>query len=313
MSVTAISLERALFESEFDSGAAAHALRANGPFLRLAVPWLGGMRTERLFPDAREIGAKRGFRLWEADGLLLGAAVRPAGSFLRESARDVYQRLFEATAGAPLYRIWNYVPAINATTAGLENYRAFCQGRSEAFEAVYGSGCKQAMPSASAVGCGGDELALVFVAGRSAPRHIENPEQVPAYEYPAEHGPRPPSFSRATLGVTGSGRQLLFVSGTAAIKGHATIAPQRTLAQLDCTLDNLRLVSASARLGNTLGADGAFERHFKVYVRKAVDYRAVRDRLEAEFLRVDDRVVYLNADICRADLSVEIEATLIAR
>ena len=42
------------------------------------------------------------------------------------------------------------------------------------------------------------------------------------------------------------------------------------------------------------------------------DYRLVRDRLEAGFLQVSDHVVYLNADICRADLSVEIEATLIA-
>ena len=61
-------------------------------------------------------------------------------------------------------------------------------------------------------------LAIGFLAGRAVPRHFENPRQVPAFEYPAQYGPRPPSFSRATAVKAGEGRWI-FISGTAAVVG----------------------------------------------------------------------------------------------
>src|SRR6185295_16228459 len=153
--------------------------------------------------------------------------------------------------GHHLYRIWNYVPGINTLTDGFENYRAFCQGRSLAFEAEAGAGFPRVLPAASGVGTHDGCLSVVFVAGSAVPRHVENPEQVPAYRYPAEHGPRAPSFSRATVVQIGD-RRFTFISGTSAIKGHATVAPDALLDQLDCTLDNLRLVSKEAGSGENL-------------------------------------------------------------
>lgn len=308
---TALPIETTSFEVEF--GAEVSALGGAGQALRLALPWLGGARTEQLFPAARWAGANQGFQLWETDGLLIGASVQRVGASLRRTTRELYGRLFRASVGWPLYRVWNYVPGINDTVEGCENYHAFCEGRAEAFETLHGSGFKRALPSASAVGSDGEALAVVFVAGRKTPQHLENPEQVPAYEYPREHGPRAPSFSRATVAETESGRRLVFVSGTAAIKGHATVAPGDLDAQLDCTLDNLRLISRAAALGDALGAEAAATRHFKVYLRDAATYRRVRDRLEAELVQASDRVMYLQAEVCRAALEVEIEATLAER
>lgn len=279
--------------------------------MHLPVPWLGGDAMERIFSESEAVGEVDGCVIRRAGGLLLGCAVQPVGDSMKLATRRLYQRILGAAADRSLYRIWNYVPQINEHDFGVENYRAFCAGRAEAFEAVYGFGFEPRLPAASAVGCGGGVLAALFAAGDTEPRHLENAQQIPAYEYPPEHGPRSPSFSRATI-VTNGEQRLVFVSGTAAIKGHATIAPGELEVQLTCTLDNLRIISRAAELGTALGRGGAWHRHFKVYVRRPADYVAIRTRLERELIAPGDRVIYLRADICRAALLVEIEATLVA-
>ena len=283
---------------------------AKGTTLRLPMPWLAGETVANLFPGVRPAGTAHGFLLHEVDDLLIGCSLQPVRGAPETAARELYARLLAASQGRPLYRIWNYVPAINAEPAGLENYRAFCSGRAQAFEAAYGAGYKHELSAASAVGCGGDALALVFIAGRAAPRHIENPEQVAAYDYPPEHGARSPSFARATVAAH-AGRPLVFISGTAAIKGHVTVAPGRLVEQIDCTFDNLRLIGRTAGVGDNLGQGGSWQRHFKVYLRHPADLREVTARFEREFLTPGDRVIYLKADVCRAPLNLEIEATLV--
>jgi chorismate lyase/3-hydroxybenzoate synthase len=132
---------------------------------------------------------------------------------------------------------------------------------------------------------------------------------MPAYDYPGEHGPRAPSFARATV-VPGAGGDAVFISGTAAIRGHATVAPDEVRPQLACTLDNLREISRACGLGPDLDAGGGSTRHFKVYLRHAADQPVVAAILQEQLLADRDRVTYLQADICRARLLVEIEASL---
>ena len=203
------------------------------------------------------------------------------------------------------------MPNINARSLdGQEHYRAFCCGRSLAFERFFGRGFKRRLPASSAVGAPGDRLTVVFAASGVEPLHFENPEQVPAYEYPRTHGPRPPSFSRATV-VPAGDRTDVFIAGTAAIKGHATRAPGDTGAQLEVTLDNLRIISRVTGLGADLGAGRCAERHLRVYLRHVEDYPAVATALAGKLLRPGDTVSYLRADICRAALNVEIEVTVL--
>ena len=274
------------------------------------VPPLGARHIEEMFGGAEPAGVRGGIELFRAGDLLLGRLrARFAAGELAACTETAYSRMFDACASRSLYRIWNYVPRINETCAGLENYRAFCVGRAQAFEHRFGAGYEKCVPAASALGCGGGELVMVFVAGEAAPRHVENPVQLPAYEYPIEHGPRSPSFARATV-VVGAAGGWVFVSGTAAVRGHATLAGGDFDAQLDCTLDNLRLISRAAGLGDALQPAGRWRRHFKVYLRRAADYARARMRFESALATEDDRVVYLRSDICRAALEVEIEATL---
>jgi chorismate lyase / 3-hydroxybenzoate synthase len=135
---------------------------------------------------------------------------------------------------------------------------------------------------------------------------------VPAYSYPPEHGPRPPSFARATVVPREvAGRADVFISGTAAIRGHATVAPDATLPQLACTLENLREIAAACGIGPDLARGRARARHFKIYLRRAGDLVAVQPVLERELLLPTDTAIYLRSDICRRELNVEIEATLL--
>lgn len=281
-----------------------------GHGLVINIPCLAGVDTEEFFPAGVLEKDEPGLTLHRVGDLLLGYGTeRLASADTDGHTRRLYQRMLSACDGFSLYRIWNYVPRINAVVAGMENYRAFCRGRSEIFERSLGSDFKQWLPSASAVGCDDDQISVVFVAGKEWPVHLENPEQVPAYEYPQEHGPRAPSFSRATQ-ATANGRRYIFISGTSAIKGHLTV-PGALAAQVECTLDNLRLISRASGIGDQLGAGEGWARHFKVYLRRAEDLLQARSLLEGPLLGPADQVTWLRSDVCRAALSIEIEATLI--
>jgi chorismate lyase/3-hydroxybenzoate synthase len=294
---------------EFGSAAAGPRHDPDGAGLILPVPVLAGEAVEKIFEAVHPADERDGFMLFRRGGLLLGCALEAAQPDLSAQAQRLYRRLLALSRGRHLYRIWNYVPRINAQAAGLENYHAFSRGRSLAFEEALGPAFKRALPAASAVGGDDRHLALVFAAGSAAPHHVENPEQTPAYEYPREHGPRPPSFARATV-VEEEGRRSFFISGTSAVKGHATVAPGATPEQLACTLDNLRLISRSVGLGDSLGRGAKLIRHFKIYLRRPDDLAAVRPALDAALLQPGDRVTYLRADICRSALNLEIEATI---
>lgn len=276
------------------------------------LPCLAGPTGERLFAAPTAAGRAGHFALTRSGPWLLGAArIDPCGD-IEQATHRLYDSLLAAARGLRLARIWNYVPAINAPERdGLETYRAFCRGRSLAFETAFGREFREVIPAASAVGTDAAELTVVFAATSGALRHFENPRQVPAYEYPPEYGPRPPSFARATVVPDTTAGSVVFISGTAAIRGHASVAPGAVVQQLDCTVENLREISAACGLGPDLAAGKCRERHFKVYLRRAADFAVVRAGLEQALVTPADRVSYLRSDICRRELDVEIEATLL--
>ncbi len=242
---------------------------------------------------------------------LLGAASVHVTSGAEPATRALYDDLFQIVGRRRLARVWHYVPTINLPEdGGLERYRAFSRGRSLAFEAAFGSDFHGFVPAASAVGTDGEQLVAFFAATEGDAWHVENPQQVPAYRYPVEHGPRSPTFARATVVAGKGGCSDVFISGTAAIRGHATVAPHEIVPQLACTLENLAVISEACRVGPDLACGRAERRHFKVYLRHAGDLPYVRSVLERELVTPEDQVVYLRSDVCRAGLDVEIEATL---
>jgi chorismate lyase/3-hydroxybenzoate synthase len=246
--------------------------------------------------------------------LLFGyAQVDEAGAgSLRAAARDAYASIFAAldrsTCVYPL-RLWNYLARINTELDGLERYRHFNVGRQEAFLTA-GRSAFAGAPAACAIGIERGPLTVYFVAAAEAPIPIENPRQVSAYHYPPEHGPRSPTFSRATL--TRGPDPTLFISGTASVVGHRSEHIGDAAAQTSETFVNLRAVVDAAN--RTLPAPRfALERlAYTIYVREAVDYDRIRRQFLAEVgarSAASQQVVFLKGDICRAELLVEIEAT----
>lgn len=261
------------------------------------VPVLSGEAVG--FEVSGEVVHRGKWRMVESEEGIFGCVETPV-SELAETVADVYRDLFRGTLGWYLYRIWNFVPAINREVRAFENYRAFCLGRHDAFREHFGENSVRFMPAASAVGSEGASLVAWFVGGKKAPRHVENPDQVPAYAYPEIHGPRPPSFSRATV----AGRRV-YVSGTSSIRGHETVAKGNLAAQVGVTLENLERVFSEATQGT---AGEVYE--MNVYLRRAGDLATAQSLVKEKWKRGFGRLTFLRADICRAALDVEIEAVL---
>ena len=215
--------------------------------------------------------------------------------------------LLEAEGYPHLWRVWNYLADINDESDGLERYRQFNVGRHEAFEA-HGRLNPQAVPAACALGTRDSEvpLSIAFLAAREAPRAIENPRQVAAYEYPSRYGPRSPTFARAALGQL-PGQSLLFISGTASIIGHASVHSDDVQAQTRETLDNIQALLDEATRVDASVVWQLGDLSYRAYVRHAADHAAVQAVL-AERLGPQARVEFVQADVCRAELLVEIEA-----
>lgn len=292
-------------------GGEVNNVRCHGspPWLAIALEPLAGDDHETLLAAAGAATMRDDIWLFPGHDLSGGFGLARPDLTLEAATTDLYWRLFAATEGLHLYRLWNYIPHINACEDGLENYQRFCRARSLAFEARFGQHFQQVLPSSSAVGASGGPLTVAFVAGPSPPRYFENPSQIPAFNYPPEHGPRPPSFSRATRCDTCAATHV-FISGTAAIRGHATVAPGDLDAQVTCTFENLRSIGQACGVGAALGGNGEWQRTFKVYLRCREDLSRVIKRIEGDLLCPGDQVLYLRADICRSELVFEIEVRL---
>lgn len=245
---------------------------------------------------------------WCADGEnLFAACLIPDGPELAHASKQAYEHLIKLahTLGyINIYRIWNYIGSINAPNSnGLERYRDFCLGRAEAFETL--NYAPASLPAATGIGLqeGG---VVVFLIARKTPQatNIENPLQVPAYQYPQRYGPKAPSFARATA-IETQNSLYLYVSGTASIRNHVSLC--QNLNQQTCiTIENIQTL-----LDETQKKFPAFTHVYcdtlKIYVRHAQDIGAVADAFQNAFCVKPEHSPTLISDICREELSLEVE------
>ena len=230
-------------------------------------------------------------------------------SLLASITESAYREIFslmEANNYPHVYRFWNYMADINGVSQDLERYRQFNVGRKNAFLACSDI-TDNHLPAACALGMAVGTLSIAFLLGRQAPIAIENPRQISAYEYPDRYGPQTPSFSRATL-LNAKQSAFLFISGTASIVGHQTLHLTDVLAQTKETLTNLEAVIAET---NRIYGEKRFElQHFflRVYIRHVADLSLIKNEIQRH-LGNTIKAVYIQADICRKELLLEIEAT----
>ena len=193
-------------------------------------------------------------------------------------------------------RFWNYLPQINQGSGDAEIYKRFCTGRLLAFNEM--SLGEPQFPAASAVGHHHSDTLITLFAATAPGQHHQNPAQVNAYHYPREYGISSPSFARATS-VDLAGQRHLFVSGTASIIGHQTVAEDDLGSQIDNTYKNIQ------RLIAEYGPPAGKFQTIRIYLRHPEHFAEAKAKLAAYF--DDTPMIFTQADICRDNLLIEVE------
>ena len=194
-------------------------------------------------------------------------------------------------------RWWCFVPDIGAPVAsGLDRYMALNVGRHAAHERR--SLNAGALAAASCVGHAGDAVVLHAIVTKADVTAIENPRQTPAWRYSSEFGPQPPAFARAVR-VGGDGGAIV-VSGTASVRGEATVHEGEFAAQCDETRENLTAILAAGRPG--VGLSNVT--HARIYVAN----HAMLPAAHRAFATLGAAREFLVAPLCRRNLFVEVEA-----
>lgn len=229
------------------------------------------------------------------------------------AAYEAYKAILHQlhTLGYPyLWRIWNYFPRINDDQNGLERYRRFCLGRHHALTKTLAD-FPSSLPAATAVGTKSGPLQIMFLAGTQPATHLSNPRQLNAYDYPQDYGPRSPSFARATL--TRSEEECrLYLSGTASVVGHASRHAGLPRAQTEETIRNIQAVFEQAQHAAGFNLIGTQRQAlYKVYVRDSASHAEIQDAIMHSPLS-GEQVLFLQSDLCRKELLVEIEGLIIS-
>ncbi len=232
---------------------------------------------------------------------------------LVEASESAYQQILSALNQHPthskLLRMWNYFSSINDDSSGLERYREFCLGRQNALDQF--DNFPYSPPAATAIGTSNGDLQIYFIASHDAGMQLENPRQTSAFLYPKKYGEVSPSFSRATYKRWDEQSDHLYISGTTSIVGSKSQHVDDATQQLKETLNNVEALVQHGFDTLDLSIQTLEElSHLKVYLRDASLLPLAKALLEKRFsnAKQSPTILYLQGDVCRADLLVEIEA-----
>jgi chorismate lyase/3-hydroxybenzoate synthase len=226
------------------------------------------------------------------------------------ATRDAYTSIAKQLAGRAAknpVRFWNYIPEIHKPCGdGLDRYMCFNAGRFSACSEWLGGpdAFDRLLATGSGVGHGGPDLVIHALATAQPGVAVENPRQIPAYKYSRRFGPRPPCFARATILREPGHPDRVLVGGTASIRGEESVHVGDLRAQTLETFENLASLIRSASGSDAAGLE-AF-RELRVYHFRDADRDAVARLVETAFPSLG-RAEYHRADLCRPELSVEIE------
>jgi len=228
----------------------------------------------------------------------------------------------ESMTFADVIRQWNYVEGIvgynSQADNRIQNYQALNDVRSKYYataQFVHG------YPAATGIGMNSGGIILEFYANKPFVKEeiipIKNPQQKDAYDYsqqvlvgnalPIQNKKTAPKFERAKY-ISAANDKIIFVSGTASIKGEMTLGIGDVATQTKTTIENINsLVSHENLQANQIlnNYSHLLFSSIRVYVKFPSDMETVREICDASF--PDVQINYLVADICRDALLVEIE------
>ncbi|HSO88555.1 MAG TPA: hypothetical protein VLQ91_18525 [Draconibacterium sp.] len=215
-----------------------------------------------------------------------------------------------------IVRQWNYIENILGFDGEKQRYQEFNNVRS----GIYGSSFQEkGYPSATGIGMNQGGIIIEFIAiqsDRLISSPIDNPEQIAAHTYSKEVliGDEcvlksTPKFERARF-LELFGKKIIFVSGTASIRGEQTVGAGDPAVQTEVTIDNIKQLYSDKILSKISNGDLVPKYgHARVYIKYKHDFSAIKKTFRTHFGNLP--VVYILADICRKDLLVEIEGKVI--
>jgi enamine deaminase RidA (YjgF/YER057c/UK114 family) len=252
---------------------------------------------------------------------LLGALGLEAAAFERRCAAAYQVLLSSLPESAPHpVRIWNFIPRLLDPLGDFPHrYMAFNAGRFEAYRSWLqgASGFRHHLPTATGVGCDGEDFVLHCLSAADPGQPVENPRQTASYCYSKKFGPLPPCFARATRIHGQPNEALLLVGGTASVTGEESVHSQDLRRQtLETFLNLATLVRAAAGNDGQTGPIDELEtglllsryQELRIYYTRAADLATIAELVAARFPNVV-RPETVNVDLCRPELRVEIEGT----
>ncbi|MDR1200242.1 MAG: endoribonuclease L-PSP [Tannerellaceae bacterium] len=204
-----------------------------------------------------------------------------------------------------IIRQWNYIEKITCCQEENQNYQSFNNARSHFYAKT---NWVNGYPAATGIGAnlGGmliDLDAVTFKSPYAYTIPIDNKLQVAAHAYSekvlekAQKQQTTPKFERAKS-ITFSDRRLIYISGTAAIRGEESLKGVGLERQLHITMENIAQLTGNAK-----------PVMLRVYLKDKEDYQLSK-RLMSEY-NLPIPISYMCADICRDELLIEIEGIAI--
>jgi enamine deaminase RidA (YjgF/YER057c/UK114 family) len=248
-------------------------------------------------------------------------ADRTAAAF--STASSILRR--EGLSFADVVRQWNFVEDITGRSGtgprARQNYQIFNDIRAEAYDR---DNLRSDFPAATGIGTAGGGFVLegIAAAGAAAERSVpvSNPRQADAHRYspkvlvgasaPGGTRRRTPKFERARVVVAG-GAATCYVSGTAAIVGEKVVRRGDAAGQTRATVRNIERLVAPANLRRSGIRAAALAPRFsyvRTYVKNEADIPEVARIVGGAFPGAP--ALFVQADICRGDLLVEIEGAV---
>ncbi len=203
-----------------------------------------------------------------------------------------------------IIRQWNYIGDITGYYGGIQNYHQFNLARSHFYDPA---NWENGYPAATGIGITAGVVIVRLEAMEASSPDIKNIAinnnlQVPAHQYSTEvlaghdQTSGAPKFERARL-LEDEVTCTVFISGTAAIRGEKSMAPDDAAEQTRITMENIfNLIPA--------GKAPVFE-VFIIYLKCEQDFTLVK--MVAEKILPEVSPVYVVGKLCRDELLVEME------
>lgn len=229
---------------------------------------------------------------------------------IQQQSAEVFRMMGEVMRreGFPvnsIIRQWNYIEQITRFDGPDQHYQMFNNARADFYSRT---DWNNGYPAATGIGTnlGGilvDLDAAVFARPGCFATPIDNKLQIAAHAYSdqvleaAQQKKATPKFERAKS-MTFDGRRIVYISGTAAIRGEESLIGVGLGQQLRITMENIDQLIGNAKL-----------KMLRVYLKEKSFYEEARQLLDDYKLEIP--ISYMWADVCRDELLIEIEGIAI--